>query len=156
MSSASTATRRVATVLVVVASLILGFGAIRASAAWTAASAPLSMSPASAESLQARLADETERSSALRDDLAGLMTHAQDLTSALDAAQARIDTDAGHAAVLAKDLAKAKAKLAALERSIRQARAAQVVRAAAPRAAAPAATPPRTTHHDDGGDDGDG
>jgi hypothetical protein len=148
MTAAPLSIRRIAIVIAVVASLVLGFGVIRASADWTAAAAPLSMTPTSAEALQTSLADETARSATLHDDLAALTAHADELTAALEAAQARIDADAGQATTLAKDLAKAKAKLAALERSIRQARQAPPVRSPATVATT---TSSNGARHDDGG-----
>lgn len=152
MNIASTSVRRILTVFAVAASLVLGLGAIRASAAWTATAAPMSVAPLSVDALQGRLADESDRSAALVERLTSLTTHADELATALAAAEARIGQDAGHAAELATDLAAARKKLAALEQSIRDAnRARPVVFVAAPtrRPAAPAVAAPR-------GDDGVG
>lgn len=150
MNVASTSTRRLLTVMAVAASLLLGFGAIRASAVWTAAAAPLAVAPVSAEALQGRLAEESDRSAALLERLTSLTAHADELSAALAAAEARIGQDAGHAADLARDLAAAKKKLAALEKSIRQAnRARTVVFAPAPTRTSSAAS----TGDDEGGDD---
>lgn len=135
MSVASTSSRRILTVIAVAASLLLGFGAIRASAAWTAAAAPLAVSPVSAEQLKGRLVEESARSAVLVDRLTALTAHANELAEALAAAEARIGEDASHAATLAKDLEAAKKKLAALEKSIAQTR----------RAAVSAPRPARTT-----------
>lgn len=121
MSIANTAARRTLTVIAVAASLLIGFGAIQASAAWTATDAPLMITPVAAETLQARLAEESARSADLVDQLAALTTHADELTAALAAAETRIGSDTNHAAQLAADLAAAKGKLAALEKSIRAA-----------------------------------
>jgi chromosome segregation ATPase len=129
MSITNTPARRILTVIAVAASLVIGFGAIRASAAWTATAAPLAVAPVSAETLKARLADESARSADLVDRLAALTTHAEELSAALAAAEARIGSDTDHATQLAKDLAAAKKKLAALETSIR---AASKVRTVAP------------------------
>ena len=129
MSITNTPLRRILTVVAVAASLVIGFGAIRAAAAWTATTAPLTVAPVSAEALQARLTDESARSGSLVDRLAALTTHAEELSTALAAAQDRIGSDAEHAAQLARDLEAAKKKLAALEKSIR---AAKVVQAAPP------------------------
>ena len=118
MSITNTPARRILTVIAVAASLVIGFGAIRASAAWTATAAPLAVAPVSAETLKARLADESARSADLVDRLAALTTHAEELSAALAAAEARIGSDTDHATQLAKDLAAAKKKLAALEKSI--------------------------------------
>ena len=119
MTMRSTFIRRFLTVLAVVGSLLLGFSSIRASAAWTAAAAPLSVPPVSVDALQARVADESARSADLLDRLTALTAHADELTAALTAAQTRIAQDAGHAATVAKELAAAKKRLAALERSIK-------------------------------------
>lgn len=121
----STVARRCMTVLLIGIVVAVGIGAIRVAAAWTASAAPLEASPVSADELRARLADETGRSAMLEDRLATLTTHAQELESALMTAQARLDSDANHAQDLATQLAVAKKKLAALERSIRAAQTAR-------------------------------
>lgn len=143
MSVKSTSTRRILTVFAVAASLFIGLGAIRASAAWTAAAAPLDVAPVSAETLQGRLADESARSAALVDRLTALTLHAEELSAALAAAETRIGADADHAAELAKDLADAKKKLAALEKSIRAASRVRVV------TQAPARTSTAASSHED-------
>ena len=127
MNVANTSIRRGLTVVGVAAALVIGFGAIRASAAWTATTAPLTVAPVSAETLQARLTDQSARSANLVDRLAALTTHAEELSTALAAAQDRIGSDAEHAAQLARDLDAARKKLAALEKSIRAASAARSV-----------------------------
>jgi chromosome segregation ATPase len=147
MSVKSTSTRRILTVVAVAASLLIGVGAIRASAAWTASASPLDMAPVSAETLQARLADESARSAALVDRLTALTLHADELSAALASAEARIGSDAEHAARLAEDLAAAKKKLAALEKSIRQASRARAV------APAPATVASGGSSHDDEDED---
>ena len=118
MTTRSVLIRRSLTIVAVAASLLLGFGAIRASAAWTAAAAPLPVAPVSVDALKARVVDETARSADLLDRLTALTAHADELTAALTAAQARIAEDAKVSATLAKDLAAAKKKLAALQKSI--------------------------------------
>ena len=152
MSVTNTPLRRVLTVVAVAASLVLGFGAIRASAAWTATAAPLTSTPVSAEALQARLTEESARSADLVGRLAALTTHAEELSAALAAAQDRIGSDTDHAAQLAKDLDAAKKKLAALEQSIR---AAKVARTVAPTTTTRATTSGSTQggEHEGGGDD---
>ena len=45
MNTANTSIRRILTVIGVAAALLIGFGAIRASAAWTATTAPLMVGP---------------------------------------------------------------------------------------------------------------
>jgi chromosome segregation ATPase len=119
----SAVARRATTSLLIAAAVVAGFGAIRVAAAWTAAAAPLEVSPASTDELRARLADQTDRSVLLEDRLATLVAHARELESALTVAQSRVDADAGHAQDLAAQLAAAKQKLAALQRSIRAAQA---------------------------------
>jgi len=151
MNAANTSIRRILTVIGVAAALLVGFGAIRASAAWTATTSSLTVAPVSIESLQARLTDEAARSADLVDRLAALTTHAEELSMALAAAQDRIGSDADHAAQLATDLDTAKKKLAALEKSIR---ATSVVRtvpsATGTRAIASGST---QGEHEGGGDD---
>lgn len=152
MNTANTSIRRILTVIGVAAALLIGFGAIRASAAWTATTAPLTVTPVSAESLQARLTDESARSAALVDRLAALTTHAEELSRALAAAQDRIASDAEHAAGLARDVEVARKKLAALEKSIR---AASAVRTVAPTTTTRTTTSGSTQggEHEAGGDD---
>lgn len=143
MSVKSTSARRILTVFAVAASLLIGLGAIRASAAWTASAAPLDVAPVSAETLQGRLADESARSAALIDRLEAMTLQAEELAAALAAAEARIGSDADHAAQLEKDLADARKKLAALEKSIRAASRVRVV------TGAPARTSTVTSSHDE-------
>jgi chromosome segregation ATPase len=118
-----TAGRRAVLTLLIGASALAGFGAIRVAAAWTASAAPLEASPVAADVLRARLIDETSRSAAIEDRLAAITAHARELESALATAQVGLDADAHHAQELTAQLAAAKKKLAALERSIQQARA---------------------------------
>ncbi len=119
--------RRGLTVVVVGLSLVIGFGAIRAASAWTAAAAPLVATPVSVEALQAGLIDGSARSADVLDKVAALETHAAELSAALAAAEATITADTARAAQLETDLGAAKAKLAALERSIRKAATSQAV-----------------------------
>jgi DNA repair exonuclease SbcCD ATPase subunit len=122
-------------VLGVVLSLLAGAATIRAAAAWTAASSPLAVKPPSVEQLQADLAAEQARSADLQLQLGQLVTSSRDLVTALETARSRIATDAEEARTVQESLAAAKDKLATLERTIRQARA----------AAAATAPPPPTT-----------
>ena len=141
----SQSARRLATVAGVIAALVLGFGSIRAAAAWTAASAPLTVTPESVAALQAQLAGERDRSAALQQQLDALEAQSTDLAGALDAARTRIGADATHATDLATQLKAAKQRLAKLQATIAAAnRAAQaqarattttVVQAVAPRPA---------------------
>jgi chromosome segregation ATPase len=114
--------RRLVTVFGVIAALLIGYGSIRAAAAWAAASAPLTVAPVSVTTLQDRLAVEQARSVDLRLQLQTLNTQSTELTAALEAAQAQITTDTDNATQLAKDLKAAKKKLAKLEASIAKAR----------------------------------
>lgn len=120
MNVTSLPVRRSLTAIGATAALILGFGAIQASAAWTASAAPLSVAPTSVKSIESKLADEQARSTELQAQLKELASSSSELIVALEAAQAQIDTDTTHAQDLEKDLKAAKKKLAALERSIRQ------------------------------------
>lgn len=132
------AIRRTIVVAAVVLSLALGGVAVRAAAAWTAASAPLEAPPVSADTLGQQLADEQQRSAALEAQLAGLMNQSNDLSDALQAARDRATSDSRTAKSLQAQLAAAQKKLAALEQAAR--------RAAAQRAASSAATPRPTAH----------
>jgi DNA repair exonuclease SbcCD ATPase subunit len=128
-------------VLGVVLSLLAGAATIRAAASWTAASSPLTVKPPSVERLQADLAAEQARSADLQLQLDQLAASSRDLVTALETARVRIATDAEQAAALQDSLAAAKEKLATLEQTIRQARAAAVAAVApAPPTAATAAT----------------
>ena len=113
--------RHALTIIAVVASLAIGFVSIRAAASWATVSAPLDMSPVSAQTLESRLADETARAAVLEERLGALKAHADAVESALATAQAHLVSDSAHADDLSAQLATAKAKLAALERSIRDA-----------------------------------
>jgi chromosome segregation ATPase len=118
--------RRLATVVAVIAALVVGYGSIRAAAAWTAASAPLSVAPVPVSELQDRLAVEQARSADLRAQLETLTERSTEMAVALEAAQSQIAGDTDHANALAKELKDAKKKLAKLEASIAKAkRAAQ-------------------------------
>lgn len=122
MTTTSLPLRRALTMVGVLLALLLGFGTIRATAAWTAASAPLTVAPVSVSALQDQLATEQARSDALRAQLSALMAQTADLSAALDAADARIASDATAAARLAKDLKAARKRLATLEAAIAAAR----------------------------------
>jgi peptidoglycan hydrolase CwlO-like protein len=143
--------RRSLTVAGALAALILGFSAIQAAAAWTASAAPLAVTPVSANSIEAKLFDEQSRSTDLQAQLTELSGNTQQMAAALEAAQARIDSDTKHAKDLEKDLRIAKKKLAALQRSLRQAAAAPAARAQTTRAAPAPATTTRRGGDDNGG-----
>ncbi len=159
MSIQAPRVRRLATVVAVIAALVVGYGSIRAAAAWTAASAPLSVAPVPVSALQDRLAVEQARSEDLRAQLETLTTQSTDMTAALEAAQSQIVTDTDHANALAQELKDAKKKLAKLEASIAKAkRAAQRPTIVVTKTKTVAAS---SKHHDDdegedeheGGDD---
>ena len=136
----------------VVASLLIGAASIRAAAAWTAASAPLAVSPASAESLAARLTDEEARSAALQAQLDELRANTADLSGALDTARTRISSDAKTATSLRTRLATAKTRLASLEKSLAAARAAAARAAVAATRGGAATATPAPVRRDDGGE----
>jgi len=75
------------------------------------------------------------------------------MSAALKAAQDRIASDATHAEQLTSDLTAAKAKLKALEASIKKAAAAAQVRTIT--VAQTGSSSSATTHHDDSGEHGD-
>lgn len=155
MTALPTILRRSAVIAGVTMSLVLGALTVRAAGEWTAANAPLSTTPVSAETLQAQLASEQDRSATLEDQLKTLTSQTGELSSALQTAKDRIASDTSHATDLQKQLDAAKARLAQLEKLVAQAQAALRARAAAP---APATTTTVTTaptggEHESGGDD---
>ena len=97
MHTPSLPIRRTFTVVVAVTAIVLGFTAIQVASAWTADAAPLVASPASAASIESKLADEQARSADLQDRLTAIMTQTDDMAAALQAAQDRIAADAAHA-----------------------------------------------------------
>lgn len=144
--------RRTLTVIVAMAAVLLGLAAIQAAAQWTATAAPLAVTPVSPKTIESKLADEQSRSADLQAQLQDVARNTEQLTTALAAAQARIDADAAHAAGLEKDLRAAKKKLAALERSIRQAATTRATATVAPTRAPTTVAPPPAG--DDGIEDG--
>jgi chromosome segregation ATPase len=140
--------RRIVTLVGVIAVLALGVGSIRAAAAWTAASAPLTVAPITVSALETDLANERARSDALRVQLRSLDGHARDLERALAQAQSRVESDTAGATDLEDQLAAATAKLAKLEKAIAKAKRDLAARAAAA-AAAPRVTTTSTSHEDD-------
>jgi DNA repair exonuclease SbcCD ATPase subunit len=151
----SLAVRRLFTTVGVIAALVVGFGSIRAAAAWTAASAPLTVAPVTVSAIETKLADEQARSAALQAQLLALGVRSRELTQALETAKERIDTDTDHAKDVAKQLKTAKKQLAKLEKSIKAARAA-AARAAVTRTVSTASSKSSagSKHHDDE-DEGD-
>jgi hypothetical protein len=141
--------RRTLTALGVALSLVLGVVTIRAAGAWTAASAPLAVTPATAGEVRAALEQERARSASLRDQLDRLTSSTTELEAALEAAETRITQDAVDADALRVSLVAARERLAQLEASLRAARAAP------PAAPAPAAAPSRGDEHDEHADDGE-
>jgi flagellar motility protein MotE (MotC chaperone) len=113
--------RRMLTLIGVVLALVVGFAAIQAAKTWTVDAAPLDAAPVSATEVQNALVDEQARSAELQAQLAQLAANSEVLTQALQAAQERIDADTDTATTLRQDLKDAKAKLAKLQRSIRNA-----------------------------------
>jgi hypothetical protein len=153
MSTQRLAVRRLATALGVVAVLAIGFGSIKAAAAWTADSAPLTVTPVSVATLQARLNDEHVRSEAVTQQLLELETRALELEAALLQANARVGADATHATDLEAQLTDASGKLERLEVAIAKAKdqlAAQIAAARGVRTAGSGSTTSAATDdHDD-------
>ncbi len=148
--------RRLVTVFGVIAALLVGYGSIRAAAAWTAASAPLTVAPVPVSELQDRLALEQTRSADLTAQLQSLAGQSTEMSTALAAAQAQMTADTDHATALAAELKAAKKKLAALEASIAKAKVAaqrQVVVVTKTKTTTVASS--STQHGDDGGDVGE-
>ena len=143
MNVTSLPVRRSLTVAGALAALVLGFVAIQAAAAWTVSAAPLSVAPVSVKTTESKLAAEQARSADLQAQLKELAGNTDQMAVALGAAQAQIDADTKHAEDLEKDLAAAKKKLAALQRSIHAANLASAARASTRTSAAPRAAAPR-------------
>jgi septal ring factor EnvC (AmiA/AmiB activator) len=152
--SVSNRLRRPAVVLGVVLVLLAGAATIRAAAAWTAASSPLTSKPPSIEQLRADLVTEQARSDALQARLDELVAGSTELTAALQAARDQIARDATEAETLRANLTSAQKKLSSLERSIRQAGATapRTVSVASPDAVSPAQVGEEREHE---GDDDD-
>jgi len=149
MNVTSMPIRRTLTVILAVAALFLGFSAIRAASAWTAEAAPLVASPASAKSIEIRLAEEETRSADLHARLSAITSQTEAMSTALLAAQDRIVSDAQNADGLSKDLAAATAKLKALEKSIKQAAAAARTSTVVRTSTSTSRSVPTTVHGDD-------
>ncbi len=111
-----TVARRTAVTMGVVGSLGLGAASIGAAAQWTAASAPMSVPPVTAESLAAQLANEQARGSDLQSRLEATLAQAAQLQTALDTANARIGTDSKTAKALQAQIVAAQKKLGSLNR----------------------------------------
>ncbi len=154
MNITSLRLRRLLTTVGVVAALVLGFGSIKAAAAWTAAAAPLPVAPVAVSSIQDRLEAEQGRSVDMSTQLRSLAEQSIQMTAALEAAQARIVADAANAKALAKELKAAKAKLAKLEASIAKARQTAQQRQVTVVKTKTVTSTPAPTHHGD--DDGEG
>jgi DNA repair exonuclease SbcCD ATPase subunit len=157
MTGSTHVLRRGGVLIGVVAAIALGALSIRAAAAWTEASAPLTVAPVPVETLDSKVAEELARSEALREDLANLASETETLRAALDSADAQVGADTGTAAELEAKLAEAKARLADLEALVAKAErqlqatvAAAKARQAAP---APAAGGGEREHDDEHDDD---
>jgi peptidoglycan hydrolase CwlO-like protein len=156
MSVTSMPIRRTLTAIVAVTALLLGFVAIRAASAYTAEAAPLVASPASAASIEAKLADEQVRSADLQARLTDITGQTEEMAAALQAAQDRIVSDAAHADGLSKDLTAATNKLKTLEAQIKAAGSAARTRTvSAARTTSSSAAAPVTHTGDDAGGGGD-
>jgi TolA-binding protein len=156
MSVTSNRLRRSLTLVLAVAALLLGFAAIRAASAWTAEAAPLVVSPTAAADIEAKLVAEQARTLELEAQIATMSGQADELTTALRAAQERIVTDGGHADQLAADLAAARARLKKLEAAIKAAsaqRTTTVVSTTAPTTAGSSSGAEHESEHEGGGDD---
>ena len=116
--TARPAVRRFLVTLGVAGSLLLAGATVRAASLWAATQAPLTVAPASVESVQAALDAERARSAALTSQLQALQASASELSSALVAAQSQVGTDQATADQLRASLTAAQDKLAKLEASI--------------------------------------
>lgn len=146
--------RRVLTIAGVIAVMAVGVGSIRAAAAWTASSAPLTVAPVALKDLESRLADERARSAALQSQLDAIDLRSRALGAALLQAQDRVVVDTGDADAISAQMAAASRKLAKVEAAIAKAErslaAAQAVaRRQAAAVAASSSTAARPAHEDD-------
>ena len=156
MSVTSNRLRRSLTLVLAVAALLLGFAAIRAASAWTAEAAPLVVSPTAAADIEAKLVAEQARTLELEAQIATMSGQADELTTALRAAQERIVTDGGHADQLAADLAAAKERLKQLEAAIKAASAQRTVTVVSTTGSSSGGSTSQAGHgteHEGGGDD---
>jgi chromosome segregation ATPase len=154
MHTPSLPIRRTLTVVFAVTAIALGFAAIRAASAWTAEAAPLVADPASAASIESKLADEQARSADLQDRLIAITSQTDDMAVALRAARDRIAADASHAEQLTSDLASAKAKLTTLEATIKRASAVLQTRTVST-ASTTRVSSSTSSYHDDDGEEHD-
>lgn len=140
--------RRSAVVLGVTASLLAAALTIRLAASWTASAAPLDQRPPDAAQLVARLQDEQARAAGLVEQLGQVDVQARELRTALAAAREKAASDAASAKDLTVQLARAKARLAALQAQLAAAAARQPATVTVTSAAAPAPAAP-ASHEDD-------
>lgn len=124
MSRPALFARRAAIVLAVALTLGFGLFAIRVASAWTAASAPLAVSPPSVAALQEELDAERARSAVLTAEIDRLVADSDQLSTAIDAARRQIEQETANTAEVSAELDAARKKLGDLERAIRDARAA--------------------------------
>jgi len=116
--------RRSIIVLVAVASLFGGAAVIRAAAGW-AADASLSKAPPDAAQLVGQLEAEQAYAASLSEQLQQVTTKANELRSALEAAQSKAQSDAASADDLSAQLEAAQARLKTLEAQLATAARAQ-------------------------------
>jgi len=116
--------RRSIIVLVAVASLFGGAAVIRAAAGW-AADASLSKAPPDAAQLVGQLEAEQAYAASLSEQLQQVTTKANELRSALEAAQSKAQSDAASADDLSAQLEAAQARLKTLEAQLAAAARAQ-------------------------------
>jgi DNA repair exonuclease SbcCD ATPase subunit len=124
MSHPALFARRAAIVLAVALTLGFGFFAIRVASAWTAASAPLAVSPPSVAALQEELDAERARSATLIAEIDRLVADSDQLSAAIGAARTQIEQETTNTAEVSAELDAARKKLGDLEKAIRDARAA--------------------------------
>jgi septal ring factor EnvC (AmiA/AmiB activator) len=136
--------------------LALAVGTIKVATDWRAAAAPLDVAPVGMDTINARLAAETDRAGVLSDQIDSVATQVATLGAALTQATDHVSGDTQTAETLRQELADAKAKLSTLQTQLTAAqdRLAALNKAAARQAAAnaaPAAAAPATGggEHDD-------
>jgi len=142
--------RRSIVVLVAIASLFGGAAVIRAAAGWAADATASSKAPPDAGQLVGQLEAEQAYAAALADQLHQVTGKADELRTALEAAQAKAENDAASADDLSAQLAAAQARLKTLEAQLAAAARARTTTTVTTVTAPPPATSGGGEPEDDG------
>ncbi len=157
--------RRIVVLALTIAVIGVGVATVQVAARWRAEAAPIDVAPVGLDTIAAAAASESDRTSSLAGQIDGVAGQIADLSGALTTANEGISGDSDNALALQKQLAKASAKLQAIQKQLKAAQArldalnAAAARQAALNAAA-ARTPARssataapTYHESEGGHD---